>query len=336
LSLFDPEGPPMLDWSPFVDVVRRCQRFVLTTHVRPDPDAIGSSLALAEVLEGMGKQVRAVISSVWPPRYDFMDPTRRIAGFKKPGDEYRDADAVIVIDTGTWSQLGDFGDFMKTLACPKVVIDHHVSQDDLGATRLVDMSAEAAGRLVYQAIQALGQPITPKVASLLFAALATDTGWFRHKNTAPASFGLAEILVASGAEPTRLYEHLYEQNTLPRLKLQGLALSRMQVVHGGKTAFCEIHRADYAATGSIPSDTEELVNAPRSIIGVQVALVFMEQPVGGIKVSFRSRDPIDVSKIAETFNGGGHRLASGAILEASMEEAKTRVLDAVGKALEAA
>ncbi len=324
-----------LDWSPFVDVVRRCQRFVLTTHVRPDPDALGSSLALAGVLEEMGKQVRVVISSVWPPRYDFMDPARRVACFAKPGDEYRDAEAVIVLDTGTWNQLGDFGDLMKTLSCPKLVVDHHISQDELGATRFVDTSAEAAGRLVYEAIQALGRPLTPKIANYLFAAVATDTGWFRHKNTIPASFALAEKLIAAGAEPTHLYEQLYEQSTLPRLKLQGLALSRMQVVHGGKTAFCEVHRTDYEATGSIPSDTEELVNAPRSIMGVQVALVFMEQPAGGVKISFRSRDPIDVSKIAETFDGGGHRLASGAILQTSLDDAKSRVLDAVNRALAA-
>jgi phosphoesterase RecJ-like protein len=322
-----------LDWSPFVDVVRRCQRFVLTTHVRPDPDALGSSLALTEALESMGKSVRVVISSVWPPRYDFLDPARRVTCFAKPGDEYRDADAIIVLDTGTWGQLGDFGELMKTLRCAKVVIDHHISQDDLGGVRFLDTTAEAAGRLVYEAIEALGRPLTPKIANLLFAALATDTGWFRHKNTMPRSFALAEKLVDAGAEPTRLYEQLYEQSTLPRLKLQGLALSRMQVVHDGKTAFCEIHRADYAATGAIPSDTEELVNAPRSITGVQVAMVFMEQPIGGVKISFRARDPIDVSKIAESFGGGGHRLAAGAILQTSMEAAKTKVLEAVAKAL---
>ena len=167
----------------------------------------------------------------------------------------------------------------------------------------------------------------------LFAALATDTGWFRHKNTTPATFALAEIFVKAGAEPTRLYELIYEQSTLPRLKLQGMALSRMQVVHDGRTAFCEIHRADYGATGAIPSDTEEMINFPRSITGVQVALVFMEQPAGGVKVSFRSRDPIDVSKIAEKFGGGGHRLASGAIVEGSLEEAKARVLAAVEAAI---
>jgi phosphoesterase RecJ-like protein len=322
-----------LDWSPFVEVVRRCQRFVVTTHVRPDPDAIGSSLALALALEGMGKHVRLVISSVWPPQYDFMDPTRRIVSFAKPGDEYRDADAVIVVDTGTWNQLGDFGALMKTLTCSKVVIDHHVSQDDLGAIRFVDTSADAAGRLVHEAVMALGRPVTPPIANLLFAALATDTGWFRHKNTTPATLALAERLVAAGAEPTSLYEQIYEQSTLPRLKLRGLALTRMQLDHDGKTAYCEVHRGDYAATGAIPSDTEELVNAPRSIKGVQVAMVFMEQPAGGVKISFRSRDPIDVSKIAEAFDGGGHRLAAGAIVQSSLEEAKARVLDAVGRAL---
>ncbi|MEI7683599.1 MAG: bifunctional oligoribonuclease/PAP phosphatase NrnA [Planctomycetota bacterium] len=322
-----------LDWSPLVNVVGRCKNFVLTTHMRPDPDGLGSALGLAGVLEGMGKRVRVVIAGVWPPRYDFLDPTRRVACVHLPGDEYRDADAFIVLDTGTWNQLGDVGTLLKSLTCTKLVIDHHLSQDDLGATRLVDTSAEATGRLVFEAAQALRQPITPAIANLLFAALATDTGWFRHKNTIPATYALAEKLTAAGAEPTRLYEQLYEQSTLPRLKLQGLALSRMQVVHGGRTAFCEILRDDYAATGAIPSDTEELVNAPRSITGVQAAMVFMEQPAGGVKISFRSRDPIDVSKIAESFDGGGHRLAAGAILHTSMDEAKTRVLAAVAKAL---
>lgn len=322
-----------LDWSPLIDVVRRSTKFVLTTHMRPDPDGLGSALGLADVLEGMGKSVRLVIAGVWPPRYDFLDPTRRVACLQWPTDEYRDADAFIVLDTGTWNQLGEVGDLMKSLRCAKLVIDHHLSQDDLGATRLVDTTAEANGRLVYEAAQALGQPLSPKAANLLFGALATDTGWFRHKNTTPATYALAEKLAAAGAEPTRLYEQLYEQSTLPRLKLQGLALSRMQVVHGGKTAFCEVHRDDYAATGSIPSDTEELVNGPRSIAGVQVAMVFMEQPAGGVKISFRSRDPIDVSKIAESFDGGGHRLAAGAIVHASLDETKSRVLAAVANAL---
>src|SRR5688572_12019198 len=112
-----------IDWKPFVELVHRRQRFLLTTHVRPDPDGLGSQLGLADALEGMGKQVRLVIASNWPPRYDFLDPDKRIKRFEAPGDGYRDVDAVVILDTGTWSQLGDFGAFLKTLTCDKAVID---------------------------------------------------------------------------------------------------------------------------------------------------------------------------------------------------------------------
>src|SRR5262245_42797205 len=134
-----------LDWAPFVDFVRRHQRFLLTTHVRPDGDGLGSMLALADVLDRHGKTSRLVVASVLPPRYDFLDPARRIQRFEPPGDPYRGAEAVIVLDTGTWNQLGDFGNFLRSLTVPKVVIDHHVTQDDLGALRLVDVTAEATG-----------------------------------------------------------------------------------------------------------------------------------------------------------------------------------------------
>jgi phosphoesterase RecJ-like protein len=322
-----------LDWTPLVDLVRRYRRFLLTTHIRPDADGIGSVMALAEVLRQQGKEVQSVIASVWPPRYDFLDPDKQIQRFAADNERWAGAEVVIVLDTGTWNQLGDFGPFLAKCSVAKVVIDHHLSQDDLGAVRLVDTTAEATGRLVYQAIGALGGTITPSVADMLFVALAGDTGWFRHANTSPATFALAEKLVAAGARPTALYEMLYEQNTLPRLRLTGLVLERLQVVENGLVAFTEIRRGDYAATGAVPQDSEELVNYTRSIRGVEVGLFFMEQPRGGVKASLRSRARIDVARLAERFGGGGHRLASGAIVEGSLEEARTRVLAALHEAL---
>src|SRR5205085_7000184 len=119
-----------------------------------------------------------------------------------PGESYRNSDAIIVVDTGTWGQLGDVGSFMRSMTCAKAVIDHHRTQDDLGALRCVDTSAEAAGRLVYDATMALGVPLTPEAASNLFLALATDTGWFRHSSVEPRTFALAEELVRAGAKPT--------------------------------------------------------------------------------------------------------------------------------------
>jgi phosphoesterase RecJ-like protein len=323
-----------LDWSPFIDLVRRHQRFVLTTHVRPDGDGLGSMLALADVLEAppLSKTVRMTVASVLPPRYDFLDPARRIRRFEPPGSLYRDTDAAIVLDTGTWNQLGDFGVFLRSLPIAKAVIDHHLTQDDLDALRMVDATAEATGRLVYEAILALGGPIPASAAHCLFVAVAMDTGWFRHNNTTSATFTLAADLVRAGARAAEAYECLFEQNTLGRLKLMGLVLSRLQVTHRGRVAHTEIRRDDYSSTGATPQDSEDLINYTRSLSGVEVGLLFMEQPRGGVKISFRSRR-VDVSRLAERFGGGGHRLASGAVLETSLDEARRQVLAAVGEVL---
>jgi phosphoesterase RecJ-like protein len=323
-----------IDWTPFVEIVRPRRRFLMTTHVRPDGDALGSMLALADVLQQQGKSSRMVVASSIPPRYDFLDPGRRVRRFEPPGDEYRDAEAVIVVDTGAWGQLGDFGTFLRSLTVPKVVIDHHVTQDDLGAVRLVDTAAEATGRLVFEATSALGGPVSADAAQALFVALAMDTGWFRHSNTTPATFALAARLQEAGARPTEAYEQLFERSRLGRLKLRGLVLQRVQVVHDGRTAFSEIHKGDYEATGSTPQDSEDLIN-DITLDGAEVRLLLMEQPRGGVKVSFRSRSRIDVARIAAMFGGGGHRQASGATLPDPLDDARSRVLAAVAAALDA-
>ncbi len=323
-----------LDWSPFVALVDRHSRFLLTTHVRPDGDGLGSMLALADALRQRGKMVQMTVASALPPRYDFLDPERTVRRFEPPGDEYRAAEVAVVLDTGTWNQLGDFGTLLKSLAIPKVVIDHHLTQDELGAIRLVDTTAEANGRLVYEAIVALGGPLTPTAAHLLFIALAMDTGWYRHSNTSPATFALASVLTHAGARPTEAYRMLFEQSSLARLRLTGIVLDRLQVAHNGRTAYTEVRRDDYAVCGATPQDTEDLINYTRSIAGTEVGLFFMEQPRGGVKVSFRSQARVDVARLAEQFGGGGHRLASGAILETSLDDARTRVLQAVGAALD--
>ncbi len=322
-----------LDWSSFVAIVRQHQRFLLTTHIRPDGDGLGSMLALAEALQGQGKEARMVIASTFPPRYHFLDPQDRIARFDEPGPEDRGAEVIVVLDTGTWNQLGSFAPFLREEPAVKVVIDHHQTQDDLGALRLVDTTVEATGRLIHQALAALGAPLEPRTASLLFVALAMDTGWFRHNNTTPATLALAADLVAAGARPDLLYEELFERNSLERLRLLGLVLERLQLALDGRVAYTEIHREDYATTGAVPQDSEDLVNYTRSLQGVEVGLFFMEQPRGGIKVSFRSRETVDVARLAERFGGGGHRQASGAMLQTSLEEARALVLQALADVL---
>lgn len=323
-----------IDWTGFGELVHKHQRFLLTTHVRPDADGLGSMLALAGGLRWLGKDSRLVLASTFPSRYRFMDPEGQLRQFDPPWDEYRSAQAAIILDTGTWNQLGAFGTFLQDFPGPRAVIDHHMTQDDLGAKRYVDTAAEATGRLVHEALGHLQVPVSPAIAAHLFCALAMDTGWFRHGNTRPESLELAAVLVRAGADPTALYEELFERNSEGRLRLLGRVLERLGTACGGKVAWLELYQSDYEATGSKPQDSEDLVNYPRSLDGVEVGLFFMEQPRGGVKVSFRSKGQVDVARLAERWGGGGHRQASGAILTTTLAEARSRVLEALAAELQ--
>jgi len=320
-----------VDWSPLVEFLRRHDRTLLMTHIRPDADGLGAQLALHDVLAAAGKHPRVAIASKLLPRYEFLDRDGKVIEDFRPA-AFADRDSVLILDTGTWNQLGDFGDWLKASPLPRAVVDHHLTQDDLGGQAFVDTTAEATGRLAHEIIRALGAPLSPSAANHLFMALATDTGWFRHPNTTPATFALAAELTAAGATPTVLHEQLYEAAPLPRFRLTGVALGRLQVRAGGRVAFTEIYLSDYPATGSVPGDTEDLINYPRSVEGVEVGLVFIEQPGGGTKVSFRSR-ALDVSLLARQFGGGGHRLASGARTGQPLPETRDAVLAAVESAL---
>ncbi len=324
-----------LDWSPLVRLIHANDDILLMTHIRPDADGLGSQLALHDALTAIGKRSRVVIASKLPPRYQFLDPDEKVIEqfTAATADRFRNVGAVIVMDTGTWGQLGDFGPFMRTLSVPKAVVDHHRTQDDLGGLQLVDTSAEATGRMSYEIIRALGAPLSAKAAHKLFMALALDTGWFRHPNTTAATFALAHELVTAGANPPPLYEQLFECAPVARLRLLGVALERLQTRAGGQICFTEIVLSDYADTGSVPGDTEDLIDYPRRVDGVEVALVFIEQPEGGTKVSFRARSRVDVSKVAEQFGGGGHKLASGARDDRDLPTVREAVIAAVEQAL---
>jgi phosphoesterase RecJ-like protein len=323
-----------LDWAAFVNLVRAHSRFLLVSHIRPDGDAMGSLLGLGNALTRLGKHVQMTVASPIPPRYDFLDPAKRAQPFCL-AEDHSDIEAVIIVDTGAKAQLGDVWKFLESSPVPRLVIDHHQTQDELGGQRLVDTSAEAAGRLVRQAIAALDVPLDAEIAACLFTALATDTGWFHHSNTSAETFALAEELVAAGANPTDIYDRLYEHRGLSRLKLQALAIQRLTLL--------EIRQEDLREIGANPQDSEDLVNYTRSIVGVEVGLFFLELPntagsssfQGATKVSLRSRSAIDVAALAAKFGGGGHRLAAGVTIASPLEEVRQRLLTLATEAVQA-
>ena len=322
-----------LDWSPFVEFAHRHSRLLLLTHVRPDGDALGSQLGMADALVQLGKSARCVIASTFPERYRFMDPNRTIERFSETNDCFRWADAVVVLDTGTWNQLDVCGPPLRARDVPKFVIDHHRTQDDLGATRLVDVEAEATGRLVWDAFRALGKTPSPAAATSLFTALGMDTGWFHHSNMRPATFELAAALATAGAEAHQIYEYLYERNSLGRMRLQGRVQDRIKLEQRGRIAMSEVYLSDYPETGAHPLETEDFVQLLRAIKGVDVGVLLIEQITGEVKVSFRSQETVDVSKVAEAFGGGGHARAAGATVPGPMVAARQAVLNKVAAAL---
>jgi phosphoesterase RecJ-like protein len=325
-----------IDWDRFREIISGHNSFLLTSHVRPDCDALGSELGMAGVLASLGKEVAIVNCDPVPPNLAFIDPKKKI---RTLGSDVQTADlaryqVMMVLDTSAWVQLGQMGNVLREDRGVKMVLDHHVSEDDLGAEIFKNTSAEATGRLVAEAATKLDVRLTPEIASALFAAQATDTGWFRFGSTTGDALRVAATLVDSGAVPQEIYSAIYEQDTLGRLKLRGLILSRTTTELNGRLAHTFVRHEDFKNMGALPSDTEDVINLTLAIEGVEFAIIFVEQESGDFKISFRSRCEVDCSRLASEFGGGGHKAAAGASAEGPFEQAQQKVLDAVRKAMQ--
>ncbi len=323
-----------VNWKAFTDQIAHYESIVLVSHIRPDCDALGSELGMAQVLEAVGKKVRIINAHRTPAALQFLDPAGNIEVL---GDDVEaediSADCIMVLDTSAWAQLGDMGDVIRASSADKMVLDHHVGEDDLGATMYKDYQAEATGHLVVQAADALNVPLTRAIAMPLFAAIATDTGWFRFGSVTSETYRVVARLVDAGVVPSEIYGDLYERDTIGRLKLRGLILSRTTAELDGALMHTYVQKEDFEATGAEPSDTEDVVNMTLAVAGAQAAVIFVGQLRGGFKLSFRSRCQMDCNEVAKHFGGGGHKAAAGAFQEGTLAEVQQRVLPVVREAI---
>ena len=320
-----------VDWSAFVEIIKAHQKFVLTSHIRPDCDALGSELGMAGVLEALGKDVVIVNGHSTPPNLAFIDPTQRIRTIGEDIQlaDLEDREVLMVLDTSAWAQLGPMGDVLKATSAKKIILDHHVSSDDLGAEPFKNTEAEATGRLVLEAAEQLSVQLTPEIATPLFAAVATDTGWYRFASAGSGTYRLAAKLIDAGASPPEIYGELYEQETLGRCRLRGVILSRLETELDGRLVNTYVLKEDFDKCGAVPQDTEDAINLSLAISGTKFAFILVEQETGGFKLSFRSRCALDCSKVAEHFGGGGHKAAAGAFIDEPFKTAQSSVLDHV-------
>lgn len=328
-----------IHWEPLQKIIHAHQRFVISSHVRPDADAIGSELGLARVLESLGKTVRIINTSPTPANLFFLDPTKQVQqlGVSGKSEDVLQAEVHIVVDTSSWTQLSDVGKLMRESAAKRVVIDHHVSSDDLGAIEFKDTSSEATGSLIVQLSESLGVSLSADAATALFAAIATDTGWFRFAAVSSETMRIAGRLIERGASPPAIYRELYEQGTLAKMHLVGRALERMQIDCDGELAYTTIEWSEFVETGAVSADTEDLVNECLKVAGTRGAFIAIEQQNRQVKISFRSRtEGLNVAAVAEKFTGGGHRLAAGATLSGPFAAAVSRALEMMKEAVVAA
>jgi phosphoesterase RecJ-like protein len=311
--------------------IRQGNRFLLTSHVNPDGDAVGSELGLARLLRRMGKGAVVWNRDATPTIYHPLPGSERIHNGEEPPAGFPDMfDAIVVLECPSPDRTGIE---QHLSARPVINIDHHLGNQLYGAVNWVDSAAPAVGEMVYRMAQALKLSLDPETASCLYLTLVTDTGGFRFSNATPAAFEAAASLVRDGAHPEQVSQWLYESQPLAVIRLAGEMIQTLQIHEGGRIATTRLTPEMFERVGAASGDSEGLIDYPRSIAGVDAVALIRQREDGSHKVSLRSRGEVDVEKIARHHGGGGHRNAAGFVLEGEGEEVRQRVAGALGAAL---
>ena len=311
------------------------QRVCLTTHVNPDGDGLGSEAGLAHLLTARGVTVCVTNPTPTPARFRFL--FEELPGVDRTSEavkELRRADAIVVLDISELGRLGMLADTVRDRGVPVACIDHHVSQGALPAgPRYVDPTASATGELVFEIAKANGWRLEQPAARGLYVALLTDTGGFRFSNTHPRTLRIAAELLETGLDPEGIYLDVYARAPEGRPRLLGEALQTLVVEPEVGLAWVTVPPGAVERHGLTSDDLDGVVEYPRSVDGVRMALLFREVSAGRVKVSLRSVGNVDVASFAKQFGGGGHRKAAGLALVGSLAEVQATVLAAARRYL---
>ncbi len=314
---------------PLVEFLKETKGSILIlTHENPDGDALGSAMALYLFLKKKGKNVTVGCKDKIPHFLDFIPHSEEVVSLP----DGRFYDVGIIVDSAGFYRAGT-----EVKVAKRIRIDHHVGGEFYGRYDYIDPKAPATASLIYELISAWDESeIDKDIATCIYAGLATDTGFFRYSNTDEYTFELARKLVHWGADPNYVYRMFAERESVGKMKLISKVLETLTLYEDGLVAGITIFDRFFKETGTEYSDSEGLVNYPRSLDGVEVAFALIEKPDEGVwKVSLRSKVSVDVSKIAERLGGGGHKYASGAKIKAgSYEEALEKLLSEIHKQLE--
>lgn len=319
-------------------LVESARRVVLTTHVQPDGDGIGSSVALARWLRAEGKEVTILAPTPISRRFRFLEAIEPVEAFESARGEdlLAAADLLVVLDISVPGRLGPLEPLVERYAPPVLILDHHVGPPEIDGVDVRDTEAAATGEIVYRLLVAWGAEIDPAMATALYAAIAYDTGGFRYANTRATTHEIAGDLVRRGANLELVRRQLYESISEGRARLLAHVLSSYQRSPSGRLVWVALSRSTIDSLRADPEDIDGAAEALRSLEGVEVAIVVREIRPNATKVSFRSRGPDDVNAFARRFGGGGHRNASGAFFEEPLATVVERVVGAARATFEPA
>jgi phosphoesterase RecJ-like protein len=322
-----------------LDHLSKAKRVLVTTHVRPDGDALGSTAAMVLGLRARGIDAQVLLLSHLPNKYSFiyheLDIQHTDVEQGWPEDfSLATFDTLLVVDTGTWSQLPGLKDRVTHFKGKKLVVDHHLTQESWADAKLVVTEAAAAGEIVAELLKRWDVQFTAPMAKAIFLAIVSDTGWFQFSNTQPRTFRLAATLMEAGVSTDELYQRLYQNERPERVTLQAHAQQSLELLADKHLAVMRVTRQDFLHTHGASGDTEALINIPMQIGSVQVSMLLVEpMDDGPIRVSLRSKGRVDVSKFAQQFGGGGHARAAGLKVTGTLQAVHDLVVGAMLEAM---
>jgi phosphoesterase RecJ-like protein len=314
----------------FAAVLRPGQRVCITTHVNADGDGLGSEVGLVHLLRAQGIDAVITNPTPTPPRFGFLfDDLPGIDRTPEAVKELRRADLIIVLDISDLTRLGMLIEPVRDRGVPVACVDHHVSAGILPAgPRYVDPDAAATGELIFELAKANDWPVTQAVARALYVAILTDTGGFRFSNTRPRTLRVAADLLETGVDAEKIYLEVYARAPEGRPRLFAEALQTLVVEREYGLAWVTVPPGAIERLGVSSDDLDGVVEFPRSIEGVRMALLFREIAQGRVKVSLRSVGDVDVAAFAKPYGGGGHTKAAGLSLQGSLAEVQSTILKA--------
>jgi bifunctional oligoribonuclease and PAP phosphatase NrnA len=323
-----------------IDALRSRDNFLLATHVNPDGDAIGSAVALAMALEGLGKKVVLVDKHPVPSQYFFMPGHGKFhtyESFQEAGFSSADFETLLLIDCNNAERIGlenkeqhpAIEELKKAISGGifTVVIDHHHATGGFGHVKWIDPSVAATGMMVYSIIKSMGVAVNMDIATNIYTAMVIDTGNFRFDNTGADVFRVAAELADLGIVPSGIYEEVYQSFSASRFSLYMKVIGSIEVT--GDVAVSTVTKKMIEETSASADDTEDFVSFPKLMKHIKIAVLVRELNPGECKLSLRSKGDINVAGVAEYFHGGGHKNAAGCRIKAGVEEAKRLVLEKI-------